>query len=183
MSKKFIYYILIAILILVVIFGILFLNSNKKTDASKFKKEFEQYNSDYLKIELSNNNPFVYTSFDKVNKFMDSSVVAIYIGNPKDDNSRLIADILDDLANDNSVSKIYYLDYNSLTDKNKTKLAKKLEITDTDITMPLVIYVNNGVIIDYYIYSDDIDKINAKNELNYSMQKTFNDFCDEACDD
>lgn len=183
MSKKFIYFVLIVVLFLIVILGLLFLNGNKNTDASKFKKEFEQYNNDYLKIEISKDNSFVYSSFDKVNKYLDSSVVAIYIGDPKDDNSRLIADILDDLAKENSVSKIYYLNYNNLTKKNKTTLSKKLEINETDIDKPMVIFANNGIIVGYYIYSNDIDKITTKNELNYNMQKTFNDFCDETCDD
>ena len=183
MSKKFIYYILIAILFLTVVLGILFLNSNKETDASKFKKEYEQYNSDKLKIELSKNNPFIYSSFKDVNNFLDSSVVTIFIGNSKDDNSRIIADLLDKLASENSVSKIYYLDYNNLTDKNKSKLADKLEIDQDKIAMPMVIFANNGFMVNYYIYLDDIDKTKANNELNYSMQKTYNDVCDETCND
>ena len=173
MSRKYIYYSLIAILILVLIFGILFVKSNKTSDAVKFKKEYEKYNDTKLKLDIDKSNPFVYVDSSKAKKIINNNTAMIYLGTPNDDKSRNVVNIILPLAKENEVKKIYYVDTSNITDNSLKKYV------DSKIS---VIFVISGEVIATYTYNE-FNEDNIKKNINYYMQQTFNDYCDETCDD
>ena len=173
MSRKFLYYSLIAILILVVILGVFFVKSSSKSDAIKFKEEYEKYNNGNLKLTISKNNPFVYRTEDKIVKILNNNTGMIYLGNAKNDDYRNVLKTIMPLADSNEVKKIFYLDIDKINDK-KLKEYKNNKIC--------VIFVISGEVITTYT-TDDFKDNNKKKEINYYMQQTFNDYCDETCDD
>ena len=173
MSRKFLYYSLIAILLLIVILGVFFVKTSSKSDAIKFKEEYEKYNDTNLKLTISKNNPFVYRSEDKIIKILNNNTGMIFLGNAKSDEYRQVLKTIMPLADSNEVKKIFYLDIDKITDK------KLKEYKNSNVC---IIFVISGEVITTYT-TDDFKDDNIKKEINYYMQQTFNDYCDETCDD
>ncbi len=174
MSRKYLYYSLISILIIVSILGLFIVLSNKgKSDAVKFKEEYENYNKSNLKVNIDKNNPFVYRDEKQIKKILKNNTGMIYLGTANDDNSRLVVNTILPLAKSNDVKKIFYLDTSKITDKSLKKYK------DNNIC---VIFIISGEVIASYTKEEFKDS-NTKKEINYYMQQTFNDYCDETCND
>ena len=97
----------------------------------------------------------------------------IFIGNAKSDESRLALKTILPLAKSNEVEKIFYLDSDKITLKSLQKYK------DNNIC---VIFVIAGDISATFTY-DDFTSDNIKKDINYYMQLTFNDYCDDTCND
>ena len=174
MSRKYLYYSLISVLIIVLILGLfIVLSNNGKSDAIKFKNEFESLNKTNLKLSIDKDNPFVYRTEKQIEKILKNNTGMIYFGNPSDDDSRLVLKTILPLAKDNDVKKIFYLNVDDVNSKIINKYI------DNDIC---VIFIISGEVIVSYTKEDFKDK-NIRKEINYYMQQTFNDYCDETCND
>lgn len=90
----------------------------KETDANKFKKEYENKNSEeiiagenYRKLDISKSNPFVYSSGDEiVNKIENKETFYVYIGSSKCPWCRSVIEKFIEIANLNNIDKVYYVD-------------------------------------------------------------------------
>ena len=92
--------------------------AKKETDANKFKKEYENKNSEeiiagenYRKLDISKSNPFVYSSGDEiVNKIENKETFYVYIGSSKCPWCRSVIEKFIEIANLNNIDKVYYID-------------------------------------------------------------------------
>ena len=85
-------------------------------DAIKFKEEYEKYNdkevsSDkkYSSLDLSENNPIKYSTYDEIIDVIKNQTGIIYLGFPECPWCRSIIPVLFDVAKDNDINTIYYL--------------------------------------------------------------------------
>lgn len=106
------------IIILLITLVLLTSCAKKETDANKFKKEYENKNNEeiiegenYRKLDISKNNPFVYSNGDKiVNKIENKETFYVYIGSCKCPWCRSVIEKFIEIANLNNIDKVYYVD-------------------------------------------------------------------------
>lgn len=106
------------IIILLITLVLLTSCAKKETDAIKFKEEYENKNSEeiiagenYRKLDISNNNPFVYSSGDEiVNKIENKETFYVYIGSSKCPWCRSVIEKFIEIASLNNIDKVYYVD-------------------------------------------------------------------------
>lgn len=106
------------IIILLITLVLLTSCAKKETDANKFKKEYENKNSEeiiagenYRKLDISKSNPFVYSSGDEiVNKIENKETFYVYIGSSKCPWCRSVIEKFIEIANLNNIDKVYYID-------------------------------------------------------------------------
>lgn len=140
---------------------ILVTGCGNQTDATKFKKEYEQYNDEKIKLEISEDNIIKYATSDEINEIVAKKTGVIFIGNPKDNLSRSAVNILLSAAENTDIKEIYYIDnYENL------KEIKKID----EIKTPIVIFVLEGTIVRYHIGT-----INNETELTEDNEKVLYD--------
>lgn len=106
------------IIILLITLVLLTSCAKKETDAIKFKEEYENKNSEeiiagenYRKLNISKNNPFVYSSGDEiVNKIENKETFYVHIGSSKCPWCRSVIEKFIEIASQNNVDKVYYID-------------------------------------------------------------------------
>lgn len=154
-------------------------NNTKKTDAIKFKEEYEKYNDTKVELEIDEDNIITYGSVDKINKIISSGTGVIFIGDPKDNLSRRALNILLQAADNTDLDIIYYID--SLDEIKGLEDVEKLKV-------PIVINVLEGDITSYYVGTiDDKEDLTEDEELElyniYSngIHEVLQDACDERC--
>lgn len=89
---------------------------NKGSDSVKFKKEYESLNgkvnssnSEYAKLDISSNNPMKYSDYDEIIDIIKTGTGIIYLGFPECPWCRAALPVLLDVAKQNEVETIYYL--------------------------------------------------------------------------
>lgn len=83
---------------------------NTDIDALKFKKEYESLNGEeYLEININKNNPIEYADYDKLLEVITNGTGIIYLGFPECPWCRNALPVLLDVAKDNKVDTIYYM--------------------------------------------------------------------------
>lgn len=111
MNRKILY--IIALVLLIVVSICTFINltySNKKRDSIKFKKEYESYNENLLKLNISKKNPIKYSNYEEIISTIKEGTGVIYLGTPSSNWCRNIVNPLFDAVNNNDIDEIYYLD-------------------------------------------------------------------------
>ena len=107
-----------ALLLIICSIVLLSFNSSiKKTDSYKFKKEYEalnnkkdEYGEKYKKVNISINNPIIYSNYDEIFDILNNKTGVIYLGTPTSNDSREIINALFKVLKDNKINKLYYLD-------------------------------------------------------------------------
>lgn len=158
----------------------------EKTDAIRFKEEYEVLNDKelgnlgkkYPTIELKENNPMYYATYEEVLKALDETAI-IYLGYPECPWCRNLVPTLIDAANKTSINKIYYINmkdernklsldangeieteyegtegYKKLVEKLKDVLPVYEGLNDESIKriyVPVVIFVKDGEVINMHI--------------------------------
>lgn len=97
---------------------------DKDTDAYKFKKEYESINNKdngngkkYRKLNIANDNPFVYSTAEDIVKRLDKEeTFIVYFGFKECPWCRSILTELINVAKDKEVEKIYYVDIKDVRD-------------------------------------------------------------------
>lgn len=86
------------------------------SDALKFKKEYESLNgkvsygeNKYKDLNISKNNPIKYSNSDEIIDVINNGTGIIYLGFPECPWCRTAVPVLLDVAKDNKIDKIYYL--------------------------------------------------------------------------
>ncbi len=110
---------------------------NTKTTTNNFKEEYEKLNgkidennqTEYVYMEIDENNPFVYIKVDEVIKKLQEGTSVIYFGFPECPWCRNLVPVLIDAANELGVDKIYY--YNAVKIRDTKELDKDGNIITT----------------------------------------------------
>lgn len=134
-DQKMLILIIIVILLIASSFGVYaFLKKDEKvckseeTDAIKFKREYEEYNDKeydngepYFNVQLSNKNHFKYVSEKDAVKFLKEGTGVIYFGFPQCPWCRSLVPYLEELATENNVKEILYLNIIDIRDSYKVE--------------------------------------------------------------
>ena len=99
--------------------------TDKKTDAYKFKEEYESLNGqksssgkEYRKLSIDKENPIVYKTDDEIVKLIqDKDTFIVYFGFAKCPWCRSVISVMFDVAKENGINKIYYVDISDIRDK------------------------------------------------------------------
>ena len=132
MKKRLIYILIPLFLLIITLFNL----NTTKSDAIKFKIEYEKDNNKYYKMKINDTNPIKYSNYDEVFKILDNGTGVIYIGYSKCNNCRKLISKLIKSANDNELKDIYYLnikddmDYYVVSDK---KLKYKVDTNGKEL--------------------------------------------------
>lgn len=153
-SMKKILSILSCLVLLVVITGC---GSNNNDDALKFKSEYEALNSSSVKMDISENNPIKYASFDEIVEVLTKGTGVVYFGFPGCPWCRNVIPVLFDVAKENNVDTIYYFNPREIRSngdeayqKLTTILNDYLEESDEGVKtlyVPDVYFVKDGKIM------------------------------------
>lgn len=91
-------------------------NTEEKTDAINFKEEYEslnntnsKFNKKFKTLSIDKENPIEYIDYDKLFKILDSGTGIIYLGYPSCQECRVAIDVLLDVAKENNIETIYYM--------------------------------------------------------------------------
>lgn len=153
----------------------------EKSDGAKFKKEFEKHNTEKIKVKIERDNIIKYATSDEINEIIEKKSGVIFIGNPKDAQTRKAAEVLLKAAENTDLKEIYYID-------NYKELPKVKEIKS--IKTPIVINVLEGQIIGYHMGTlNNTAKLKEKEEeelyniYSNGIHSVLQDICDEECTD
>ncbi len=153
--------------------------NNKVSDSVKFKREYEKYNNEYLKLDIDEDNIIKYSDVQEINKIISSGTGVIFIGNAKDDISRRVIDILFKVSDSTGLDKIYYID-------SLDNIKGMDDISDKKI--PIVLFVLDGKIVKYYVgtINDKVDltsdeEMELYNKYLDGIHEVLQDNCDERC--
>lgn len=165
-------------LLLITIIFVLLIGCTKKeqTDAIKFKEEYEKYNNTKIKLNISEDNIIKYATKKEIKEIIKNKSGVIFIGDPKDNQSRVAIKCLLNASESTDLQQIYYT-------KDTTDI-EEIENTKT----PIVIYVlegkivstHNGTIKDKTKLSED-EEIELYNIYMDGIHKVLQDACDEEC--
>lgn len=156
-DKKLIIYsiVLAAVVIVLIILKIIMNNHNNLEDGIKFKTEYEAVNTSIV-MNIDKKNPIKYLTFEGVEDLFNSGTGVIYFGFPSCPWCRNIIPILFDVARENKVNKIYYLNPRELKNNDFDKYSKLLEILNPYLkeedgkrvfTVPDVYFIKDGKVM------------------------------------
>ena len=157
MKNKGLIFGLIAIIIILigVVIYLLVRDNNKEdvetpTDAQKFSEEYSS---------ISDDNVFVYASFDEIIDVLDGGSGIVYLGFPECQWCNAYVPYLNDVAKSVGISKILYYNIREDRSNNSENYQKIVELLDGYLTddeegnpriyVPAVIFVNNGTIVGF----------------------------------
>ena len=164
---------------IIVVLCLMCLGCGKRDSVSRFNREYEKYNSEYIELDLGDSSFVHYSNLDEVNKIIREGTGVIFIGRPKDNLSRRVVSVLFEVVDNTDLDKIYYLD--SLDE------IEGIDSIDS-LKMPLVLFVLEGKIVSYRVgtiddkvdLSDD-ELIELYNFYSDGVHKVLQDACDESC--
>lgn len=144
----------ISLIIAIAIVGA-FLIYKKFENVNTEQKEIDKFVSDYTQI--TENHVFKIINIDESINILNNKTGVIFFCNPGSDWCQHYAKILDDIALENSIEKIYYVDIKDDRNLNSNKYRKLVTILqdylDTDdtgnkrLSMPNLTFIKNGEII------------------------------------
>lgn len=153
--------------------------NNKKesrvTDSIKFKEEYESLNNKDLgygelrKLNIDEDNPFVYKSPNDIVKLMDNKeTFIVYFGFNSCPWCRSIIETLIEVSKDNNIDTIYYVDVKEIRDVMVLEDDKAItETKGTDGYYKLLEYFDE-VLDDYTLNNDDGDIIKTGEKRIYA---------------
>ena len=151
-------------------------NNTKKTDAIKFKEEYEKYNDSKIKLEIDENNIITYATTEEINKIIKEKTGVIFIGSPKDNLSRTAIKTLLEASDSTDLTTIYYIDkIDSIEGIEEKKTPLVLNVLEGE-----VISYHTGTINDSTNLSED-DELELYNIYLDGIHEVLQDSCDERC--
>lgn len=109
-------YIIIAVLVIGLASWFLFINKTEESDSKRFALEYNQ---------VSDENVFVYRNIDEIINILEKGTGVVYIGFPECPWCQAYVPVLDEVAKELEIDKIYY--FNILEDrKENTEKYKKI---------------------------------------------------------
>lgn len=105
----------------------------EEKDSLKFKEEYESLNNkknsndkEYVKVEINDDNPLVYATYDEVIDKIKNDTAVIYFGFPECPWCRNAIPVLIDATKELGIEKVYY--YNALSIRDKKSLNENGEV-------------------------------------------------------
>lgn len=192
MNKK-VKYIILGVLLLLIaslVVYFVFIKKDNNTDNIKFSKEY---------TSVSKDNVFVYRSKDEIINILEHGTGIVYLGYPECPWCMAYVPLLNEIAKNEGIEKIYY--YNIREDrKNNTKFYQKVvsilnDYLDYDeegkkrIFVPNITFVKEGKIIfndnETSLISDKVPSEywteEKKNLFNEKLRKNINELLDDVC--
>ena len=168
-----------AFLVAIIVMVIILLPSKEKKLRNKFSgsytvKASEQGGEDETKyFELGEKHIIKTTSFSNLKKKIkkDEYTYIVFANTTTDDNKKLVCD-LNTIGKDMEISKLYFVENNDLSDKQKEYLRDKLKKVNSDIIsiekMPTfdIWVTRNDEIVDCYS-NPDYDEIDSEKKLSF----------------
>lgn len=166
----------------IVLFFILKDKDSNKEDAIKFKEEYEAVNANAgaVQMTISENNPIVYIeSYEELNKkILNKDNFVLYLGFPTCPWCRNIIPVLFEVATENKVKEVYYINVREL--KNSSEDYKNLFEVISDyleedeegekvLYVPEVFFFQDGKIIGHHLGSVD-SQTNPNNPLTETQK-------------
>lgn len=149
---------------------------DKDTDAYKFKKEYESINNKdngngkkYRKLNIANDNPFVYSTAEDIVKRLDKEeTFIVYFGFKECPWCRSIMEELIRSAKDKKVDKIYYVDIKDIRDvKEIDKDGNVITTKEGNKAYMELLERFSNVLSDYNLSKENIE-INAVEKRIYA---------------
>ena len=192
MNKK-VKYIILGVLLLLIaslVFYFVFIKKDNNTDNIKFSKEY---------TSVSKDNVFVYRSKDEIINILEHGIGIVYLGYPECPWCMAYVPLLNEIAKNEGIEKIYY--YNIREDrKNNTEFYQKVVSILNDylnydeegkkrIFVPNVTFVKEGKII----FNDNETSLisegtpseywteEKKTLFNEKFRKNINELLDDVC--
>lgn len=118
--------VIIAVVILLIITGCSYDKKEEKSDALKFKEEYESINGEVVEgtdykvrsLNIPEDNPFVYVDANDIISMMDNNeTFVVYFGFNSCPWCRSVLPTLLDVAKDLNLKKIYYVDVKDIRDR------------------------------------------------------------------
>ena len=162
-------------IIMVFVFG-LFLTGCTKSDALKFKKEFESLNgkksssgNEIRKVTIPEDNPIVYATAEQiVNKIENGQTFVVYFGFASCPWCRSMVEELIKSAKDNNISTVYYVDVLKIRDKYEVKDGKLVQTEEGTDAYNELINLLDDVLDDYTVTTDSGEKMDTKEKRIYA---------------
>lgn len=163
-------YVFVTILLVFLVYGCAF-----KSDAVRFKKEYESYNgksiNDSLKyptVDIDKDNPMYYATADEILKVLEDGSGVIYFGYADCPWCRSAVPALLSAAKETSLSKIYYMNVKDerdllSVDKNGNVVAEKTGTTGYRKLLEAL----DSILDDYIIEDSDGNSVNTNEKRIY----------------
>ena len=110
--------------------------NKEKTDAVKFKEEYERLNNQvvndkkYLELTIDKKNPIKYKTAEEIVDIIKNKTGIIYLGYPECPWCRNAVPVLLEAAKQTGVNDIYYLNMHDIRDKKELKDGKVVTVED-----------------------------------------------------
>jgi len=147
-NKYIVYGVIGVILLALIVFFIVYINKNNIPDNERFANEY---------TEVGQNNVFVYRNADEIIKILEGGTGLVYLGFPECPWCQAYVPILNEVAKEEGVEKIYYFNIREDRQKNSkeyqkiVKLVKNFLMKDDEgnerIFVPDVYAVRDGKIL------------------------------------
>ena len=105
---------------------------NTDVDPAKFKNEYEALNENGIELNINKNNPIEYADYDKILEIIENGTGIIYLGFPECPWCRNALPVLFDVAKENNVETIYYMNILNERDSYIVEDGKLVYAKDVD---------------------------------------------------
>lgn len=171
-NKKIILLIILTLTLIILGLALYFgkgIKKDVKTDAIKFKEEYESYNNtktsngkNYPKVTLNDTNPFVYADAKKIVKTLENGTGIIYLGFPTCPWCRNSVNVLQYI----SAEEILYLDITDQRDTYEVVNKEVKKTKDGSKEYYQMLELLDGI-LDEYVIKDDNDIYNVGEKRIY----------------
>lgn len=164
------------VLLIILIVGT-FLLFGKKSDAIKFKEEYESLNGitkengqKIRSIDIAKDNPFIYQSASQiVDRINNKETFIVYFGFPDCPWCRSVLPTLIDISKNQSIDVIYYVDVKNLRDVKTVNDKQEIETTkDSGEGYNDLLKALNNVLADYILKDKDGNDIKTGEKRIYA---------------
>ena len=149
----------------------------KKSDAAKFKKEYESLNGEktstgntYRTVSIPKENPFVYQTAEELSERIDNKeTFVVYFGFAECPWCRSMVEQLIKSAVENDIETIYYVDIQDIRDEFELSKSEGPVQTSTGTEgYNKLLDQLQDVLEDYYILNSNEEKVNIKEKRIYA---------------
>lgn len=149
---------------------------NKKTDATKFKEEYEKNNGlvyegteiKYTNVKLDDNNVFVYKTEDEIVDILENGTGIIYFGFPMCPWCRALVPIIDEVAKEYSIDEVNYLNIMDIRDTYEVNDKKAVLKTSGSKAYYKIVNILDDYLTKYYITDEAGKEYNTKVKRLYA---------------
>lgn len=153
------------------------MNNKEKTDAAKFKEEYESLNNVKRKtdsqkireITIPEDNPYKYiTPTELINKIDNKDTFVVYFGFAECPWCRSVLPTLTEVASDLGLSTIYYIDVQNIRDTIELNESKEIVTTKEATTDYYKLLTKLDKVLEDYIIYDNGNEVDTKEKRIYA---------------